>query len=691
MGAAYRFAAFCLLFLVSTSLFIFKPSLIDRLALRLEDTKFAVRDLLRATPVPVKEVVVVAIDEKSVNILGRWPWSREVLAKLIDNLSQAKVVALDIVFSEPQGEEDKILAEAIARAGNVILGLFFRPEATQEPTEEDLALLQESEFFRYELFGNKIGLLEVPHVEVSIKPLTSVALGVGFLNAEPDHDAMYRKYVLAYLFRGGVYLPLALQALRHYEGRDIFMKLSSKGIEELRYRDVKIPVYEGRFHRINFYRPEDLKVIPAVDVIEGEVDPSFFKGKAVFVGATEIGIYDVRPTPIDPVLPGVFLHAMTFSNFRAFHFIYSNRLADVLTLLLCTLVPALSISLRDIKRRVIIYGFSLILLAVVSYGLFSFLSFDLSLFYGSLALLLSVVTYEGLNSFVAERNIKELRRAFSSYVSPQLLEIITRNPEALKLGGEKRTVTVLFSDIRGFTGISEGLPPEKLVALLNEFLTPMTDTILKNGGMLDKYIGDAIMALFNAPVDLEDHADRACRSALEMVALLKELNGKFKKEYGVELKIGVGINTGEAVVGNMGSRQRFDYTAIGDTVNLASRLEGLNKLYKTEILLSEFTKEHLREGFLLRRIDRVVVKGRKGAVLVYELLEDTERNRRLAKVFEQALDIYFKGDFEEAKLLFEEISLEFGDETSLVFANRCKELIKNPPARWEGVYVAREK
>jgi adenylate cyclase len=287
--------------------------------------------------------------------------------------------------------------------------------------------------------------------------------------------------------------------------------------------------------------------------------------------------------------------------------------------------------------------------------------------------------------------VRELRRAFSSYVSPQLLEIITKEPDKLSLGGEKRNITVLFSDIRGFTTISEKLNPESLVNLLNEFLNPMTEIILRNGGMLDKYIGDAIMAIFNAPVDIGDHPDRACTSALEMVQKTKELNDLFKREFNVDIRIGIGINTGEAVVGNMGSKVRFDYTAIGDTVNLASRLEGLNKLYKTDIIISEFTKKGLRARFLTRKLDVVVVKGKREPVPIYELLEDNQRNREMVNEFEMALNEYLSGNFDNAKLIFEEVSIRFGDPTSGVFLRRCEEMIREPPDNWTGVYIAKEK
>ncbi len=689
---SYRLLGLVLVVGILSLLFWSKPQILERVALRIEDTKFHVRSLLGADPQPSEKVVVVAIDEKSVNELGRWPWSRKVIARLINNLSEARVVAVDIVFSEKEDpQNDEALARSVAGHGRVILGYFFRLSSTQSEDPEALRLLEDSEFLRFKLNSEVVGLLEPPYVELNIPEISRGAIALGYLNSEPDPDGIYRKYTLAYIFRGGVYLPLALQALRFYEGKDFYMELSEEGIEKLVYKGKEVPIYDGRFHKINFYAEDKLKLVSAVDVIEGRVEKEFFKGKAVFVGATEIGIYDVRPTPMNPATPGVFLHAFTFSNFISSHFIKSHPLLDLFSLVLLTGVPVVAQRLKNFRGRFVGYLPVLLLYPVISFALFSYAGVELNLFYPMSGFLLSLLTQEGISILVAEKDVRELRRAFSSYVSPQLLQIITRNPDRLKLGGEKRRVTVLFSDIRGFTSLSEKLDPESLVNLLNTFLTPMTEVILKNGGMLDKYIGDAIMALFNAPVSVERHAEKACSSALEMVKQLEDLNPEFEKNYGVKLSIGVGINTGEAVVGNMGSKQRFDYTAIGDTVNLASRLEGLTKLYGVSIILSEFTKEEVGETFLTRKLGVVRVKGKEKAVAIYELLEDTEENRRMAEAFERALDEYMRGNFETAMLLFEEVGIRFGDRASGVFVRRCKELIERPPERWTGIYVAREK
>jgi adenylate cyclase len=308
-------------------------------------------------------------------------------------------------------------------------------------------------------------------------------------------------------------------------------------------------------------------------------------------------------------------------------------------------------------------------------------------------LLLLSVGFEAYDSFLKHRQAKFYKGVFSTYVSPEILEEIVEDPEKLKLGGEKREVTVLFSDIRGFTSLSEKLSPDRLVKLLNTYLTPMTDIVLKNKGMLDKYIGDAIMAIWNAPVEVKDHRERALITGFEMIRKLNEVNEILKQEGFPEIKIGIGINTGEAVVGNMGSEKRFEYTAIGDTVNLASRLEGLNKLYmigETGVLASEFTVIPVKDKelpFLVVEVDMVRVKGKKKPVRIFTLLEKGDEKEEIKGVYEKALSLYRKAHFEEALKLFSKLDFN----PAKVMAERCRELLRNPPEEWDGVYTAKTK
>lgn len=287
----------------------------------------------------------------------------------------------------------------------------------------------------------------------------------------------------------------------------------------------------------------------------------------------------------------------------------------------------------------------------------------------------------------------ELKRAFTSYVSAEVVNEILTDPDKLDLGGVEREITIMFSDIRGFTTLSEKVTAQQLVHMLTQLHDPMTNVVLQNKGMLDKYIGDAMMALFNTPLTVENHADMACKTALELVRTLHEVNrAVFEKEGFPTVDVGVGLNTGVCVVGNMGSKVRFEYTAIGDAVNLASRLEGLCKAYKTRVVISEFTHEKLTEPFLTRMLDRVRVKGKEIPVAIYEVMEDTPDNRKIKEQFDIALARYFEGDFKGAVQLFEELEQEMHDKTSGVFVERCTHYMEEPPEQpWDGVFTLKSK
>jgi adenylate cyclase len=282
-----------------------------------------------------------------------------------------------------------------------------------------------------------------------------------------------------------------------------------------------------------------------------------------------------------------------------------------------------------------------------------------------------------------ERSRKWITSLFGKYVSPMVIDNLIKNPESIKLGGEKRDITVFFSDIRGFTSISERLEPEELVHILNEYLTEMTSIIIKNQGLVDKYMGDAIMAFWGAPLEQTDHAEMACLSSLEMIDKLRELQSRWKKKGLPSFDIGIGLNSGEAIVGNMGSKSRFDYTAIGDNVNLASRMENLNKVYSTSIILTENTYKIIKDKFETRKLDIVKVKGREKPILIYELLSQkgglSEKHREFVKLYERGFELYLNKKWREAIRSFQAALKLIDDKACRMFIERCKEFLKNPP------------
>jgi adenylate cyclase len=497
------------------------------------------------------------------------------------------------------------------------------------------------------------------------------------------------------LYKGDIYPSMALQALKYYTNEAAQVRISSSGVQAIQMGKYTIPCNKEGALSVNFYGPGgSIKTYSAVDIMKKRLPPNELQGKMVFVGFTEIGIYDVRPTPFDPVLPGVEIHASIAANTLEQRFIVNNNSTVFLERVLLFVLPLLLALLLGLAPSASIGFLSGVcftaLYLAANYLLFSIYLLDISILSPLMALGLTTVSSEIYRSLVVDRKGRYMKRAFSNYVSADLVARIMKNPDSLKLGGEKREITILFSDIRGFTSISEKLAPEALVQLLNEYLNPMTLIVLEEKGTLDKYVGDAIMALYNAPLDVAGHADHACRSAIKMMEKLAEINRSFIARDILIIDIGIGINTGDAVVGNMGASMRFDYTAIGDNVNLASRLEGLNKIYGTHIIVSESTREQAGRDLHFREIDLVTVKGKLKPVPIYELMvvDDTE----LKSGFAEALGYYRNREFTAALQMFENLYVQKEDQVSSIYTKRCRDFIADPPSEdWDGVFEAKSK
>ncbi len=671
------------------------PPALQQLDYRMKDARFRVRGPVK----PDKDVVVVAIDHASIKEIGRWPWSREVTGQLIENLAWygAKVTALDIVFSEPQNPTaDAALARSITKADNVVMGYFFREE--EQPI--DPAVMAQMERSTVKLIKVADGVQSIPlteyaNLDANLPQLGVKALDFGFFNARPDGDGLYRRSLLLLLHNGDIYPSLAMQALRHYLGADIMLDVKSWGVDGVQIGSLRAPSREDGTMALNYYGPaKSFRTVSAADVIKKRLKPGELQNALVFVGATEIGIYDIRPTPFDATHPGVELHATVAANALERRFLHYDGTTQMLEILCILGLPALlGIILAFVPGTFAgLAAFSVVtgLFFLVNYLSFSVWLRDMTIIYPLLGVGLTYLGSEAWRNLVVERKGRQLKKAFSNYVSPDLVREIEKHPDKLVLGGEQRELSILFSDIRGFTTVSESLSPPELVTLLNEYLSPMTRIVLEEKGTLDKFIGDAVMALFNAPLDVPDHAVRACTTAVRMLDELKVLNAGFAERGMHTLDIGIGINTGPAVVGNMGADIRFDYTAIGDAVNLASRLEGLNKYYGSHILISEDTRSQVPDGqFAFREVDRVKVKGKQLPVVMFELMIT---NQEMLPRFEQGLEKYREQDFTGARRIFEELVAIHGDGPSKLYVARCDDYIAHPPPTdWDGVYTATSK
>lgn len=668
---------------------------ISPIDMRMKDSRFRLRGYVK----PSQDIVIVAIDHKSIKEIGRWPWSREVTGKLIENIATlgAKVTALDIVFAEPQSQHaDLALSSSVARAGNVVMGYFFRNE--EQPLDPVAQLQVESSKIKQIKVApgvENIPLVSYPNMDANISSVGKSALDFGFFNAMPDADGLYRKALLLLLFNGEIYPSLALKAMSHHLGSDIMMDVKSWGVDNIRIGPMKVPVREDGTMALNFYGPTgSFRTVSASDVINNRLKSSEFKDALVFVGATEVGIYDIRPSPFDPTLPGVEIHATVAANaFENRFLIYdgNTELIEIASIIFFPMLLAVLLAfVPGTFAGLVAFAGASTLFGITNYFAFTIGLRDTTIVYPLIGLGITYIASEAWRNLVVEKKGRQLKKAFSNYVSPDLVKEIEKNPDKLVLGGEQREISILFSDIRGFTTVSESLTPPELVKLLNEYLSPMTRIVLNEKGTLDKFIGDAVMAIFNAPLDLPDHANHACNTAVRMIEELKVLNTNFESRGMCRIDIGVGINTGAAIVGNMGADIRFDYTAIGDAVNLASRLEGLNKYYGTHILVSEDTHNKVTaETFVFREVDRVRVKGKLNPVVMYELMVE---NHELLPAFESGLEKYRSRNFADAKVIFDKLVEASEDGPSRLYSKRSEEYLLNPPdADWDGVYVAKDK
>lgn len=681
-----------------------KPDFLTGVDLKALDAMFKARGASEAP----QEVVIVAVDEKSVNEQGRWPWPRQKTARVLTKLRQARVTAVDMVFSESEDTEaDRALAAGVREAGNVVIGFFFRDDSTEEPKAEALKQLGRSKisllnFMEIEdVPADAVPALEFDGIETNLPVIGRGAAGFGAFNIIPQKDGLYRAANLVYKYKSNLYPSVAVEGLRRYLGDPVVLNVAEYGIDGIEVNDSTIPLDEEGALLLNFFGPGGtFKTYSAADVLDGTVPPEEFKDKFVLFGVTEKAVYDIRPTPLDPVFPGVELLATIAGNVIKGSFLIHDSRIIIIELVLILLLPVF-FSLA-VSRLLSAIGSLFILAALFAaligfeYYLFSVKSIRPVVVYPGLSLFLAYISIEAYRNIVVEKKSRYLRKAFSTYVSDDLVSEIIKDPGRLKLGGEKRVVTVLFSDIRGFTGISEGLTPEKLVLLLNEYFNPMTKIVMERGGMLDKYIGDAIMAFFNAPVALPHHPASACEAAYDMLLELKALNEEWRKAGRPSLDIGIGLNTGEAVIGNMGAEQRFNYTAIGDTVNLASRLEGLNKMYRTHIIVSEFTFADAKDKFTFRELDYVRVKGKQKPIVIYELVSrkgGDPAKERFCSIFSSALALYRERRFSEAMDSFgSALKEEPDDGPSSVYMERCRGYLTDPPPEdWDGVYAAKTK
>lgn len=710
--------------LVITQDFVIPIAPLKELEHKLIDFRFEERgeiDFIDSAKVIILEITQEAYDQIP-SPYNSWPWPRKYFAKIIENLNDAgvKAIGIDLIMSNPDKfseENDRELKEAISKYRNVVVAgkIDIDAEAAFEGRGDRSIIRSIEDNFSNIFFG--------------------VDSSIGIVQAVSDNDGVYRRYV-PYIYSAvkNKKIPsFAYAVLNKYFGNESFYT-AVKSDGHFLYNNTFLPEYEestvlvnyygadGKFPRVKFIDVLDDSEFLTVDEIDFETEintwdnPDYglkysglFKDKIVLIGSTMPEDKDIIPVSFSPgqrkgdnLLYGVEYHANAIQNFLEQNFLYSlSRSYEIFIVIVLTLVLFFITSfIKRIKSK---KAFLIELTIVISILLTLFIIFRLSVhFFESDNLILPVIDpmlaiifgYVGstvYEFFVERQQSTMMKNMFSQYVSGNLVNELIANPDKLRLGGEKKNLTVLFSDIAGFTSFSEGKTAEEVVSFINEFLDEMTESVLTFNGTLDKYLGDSVMAFWGAPVEFEDHAILACRSALDMKERLELLNKRWNQGE-ASTKMRIGINTGEVVVGNIGGQKRFDYTVMGDNVNLASRLEGVNKIYGTSIILSEVTYKIIKDYFVTRKLDTIRVKGKSKATDVYELLSDVQSNIDWDfENFDQGLLEYQKGNFEKAILYFESQFKLNNDTVSELYLKRCNELIKNVPADWDGIYNITEK
>ncbi|WP_169569887.1 CHASE2 domain-containing protein [Sneathiella limimaris] len=682
-------------------------------------------------PIADQPVAVLDIDEKSLLQLGQWPWPRNYLAAMVQNVTRMGgiVIGFDMVFAEedrlspnkiaqnvgslsPSTEQelnslqsfDQVFANQLARS-RAVLGI------AVNPSRKDVNNLGVDRVATIANLGpNPVPYLrKFPGLIGNIEVLDKAASGRGMISLDQGFDGIVRRVPLANVVDGKVIPTLALDMLRVATGRNVISQVDDQGMVGFKVAGTLVPT--DKFGRIwiKYSEFDPTRYISTVDVITGQIDPKKIAGKFLLVGTSATGLKDLRSSPLQSSLPGVEMHLQLLENILTQSYLFRLDYFAVLEwagtagtgLFLILLVPI-------VGARMTMFLLMFISSVAISSSLYLFSEFSL-LIDVSYTLFISLLVYINLvyfNYLSTEKERTQIRTAFSHYLSPDLVSQLSESPDSLVLGGEEKEMTFLFSDIRDFTGISENYRdnPQGLTHLINRFLTPLTDEILSHKGTIDKYMGDAIMAFWNAPLDTPDHEILAARAALTMQKRLEALNHDLKEEAEQEkrpyraLRMGIGLNTGTCIVGNLGSAQRFDYSVLGDPVNLASRLEGQSKTYGLSIIVGEDTAKKLT-NFALIELDLIAVKGRSGAVTVYGLLGDENHanNPEFLKCKETAhalLEAYRSQNWDVAREKAKELKIinpHLAILSDLYLDRLAAFELNQPPANWDGIYRATTK
>ena len=733
--------------LLVIALFFTGVPILEFIELKAYDLRFLSRKLRK----PAYPINLAVIDEKSLDVEGRWPWPRAKFARLVDYLSAdgAKVIGFDIGFLEPDensslhmineienklktagasntdlsqylneikkdADNDLALADSIKKSSaTIVLGYFFHTSQQGSgyslSPEEIKNQLKRIESSRYQLIISEgqepaeSPFLRAYAPESNLELLSRATPYAGWFNTIPDYDGVLRWAPMVIQCGDDIFPPLALEIVWNYlDQPQLVVQIEIYGVEGIHMGERFIPTDPLGRMLINYLGPP--KTFPQYsisDILNGMVPEGTFKNAIVLVGATAEGIYDSRNTPFSIVHPGLEVHANIAEDILSQSYLNIPKRADIYNLIAIMamgivvgmVLPRLN-ALKGALFAVILFGIYI----VFNSWIFSTTGIWLNVVYPLLVLLIAYVAITVYRYFTEERQRKAIKSTFSRYASRRVIEQMLDNPDQLKLGGEVRHITVLFCDLAGFTSYSEIYTPNAMIDILGEYFNEMTEQVFAYEGLLKEYVGDELMAIFGAPLTQEDHAKRACLTALAMRDKLKSLRRAWEEMERPQLTARTGVNSGNMLVGNIGSKYRFSYGALGDDVNLGSRLEGLNKQYGTEILIGENTADLIDRQFRLRKMDYVRVKGKEKPVRVYELLgvagiQFSEERERQLQVYTEGFEAYQAQKWAEAFEIFKSgQELYPNDKSFQTMSIRCRIYRDDPPTgEWDGAFRERRK
>ncbi|MFQ3230149.1 CHASE2 domain-containing protein [Reinekea sp.] len=702
---------------------VIQPNVFEDIEGSLLDARFQFRGPIE----PSGLVNLVSIDDKSIEALGRWPWPRDLQAAVIEEINNlgAVTIGLDVIYSEPEGSpvddlvsldvwtsseleklqdiqdatnRDMILTTAIFMAGNVVNGQFFYFDEQGDIIAKDSVALSQSKVDAVKSNTESFRAMDFSSVTTNIDNIAIAGVGAGFFNQIPESDGVVRSAPLVIRYQDELYPSLALKTLAHFlDDSPIIVQALGGYINKVIVGDLIIETNEQGGLPINYRGPKNtIPTFSALDVLQGKIPQSAFEGRMVLLGSTAIGVFDSHSAPFGAEFPGLEIQASVIENIAmgdSLHRNANHKLIDIVTILLGCLIIAVVIPFTSRSpTRVLFYLTLIFVLLYGNYFVFSTFNHWNNLFYPMSSWTLCFVLIMLYQGFMVEARYSHVRSAFKHYLSPALVDQLTANPDLLNFGGEEKELSILFSDIRSFTNLSETVTPSELSRFLQAYMDPMTDCVLNNNGTLDKYIGDAVMAIFGAPVPFATHPIDACQAAVDMIEALEYVVDRVPDlERLFPVRAGIGVHTGTVVVGNLGSSQQFNYTVIGDAVNLAARIESLTKNYGVDIMISDVTYERVKEHFVCRELDRVRVKGKQEPVDLYELQgkQVSVAQADFNSQWQLALIAYRQRKFSEALAAFSALDqMQPKNVTLQLYLERCEHFITNPVADdWDGVYT----